>query len=76
MTDKTLGAYNIADLREIARRRVPKGIFEFIDRGPYAESPMRNNCAVFERIKFKPQALAAQADGQRPAASAGRGVRC
>jgi len=30
MRDGTLGAYNIADLREIARRKLPKGIFEFI----------------------------------------------
>ena len=33
MTDKTLGAYNIFDLREQALRRVPKGLFEFVDRG-------------------------------------------
>ncbi len=25
--------YNIADLREIAKRRLPKGVFEFVDRG-------------------------------------------
>ena len=34
MKDKTLEAYNIADLREIALRRVPKGMFEFVDRRP------------------------------------------
>lgn len=26
------GAYNIDDLRELARRRLPKGLFEFVDR--------------------------------------------
>ena len=31
--DSTLGAYNIFDLRDIAVRRVPKGLFEFVDRG-------------------------------------------
>jgi len=31
--DETLGAYNIFDLREMALRRVPKGLFEFVDRG-------------------------------------------
>ena len=33
MTDHTLGAYDIADLRELARQRLPKGVFEFFDRG-------------------------------------------
>ena len=33
MADKTLGAYNIADLRELAKRRLPRGLFEFMDRG-------------------------------------------
>ena len=33
MSDKTLGAYNIEDLRAIAQRRVPRGVFEFCDRG-------------------------------------------
>ena len=31
--DKTLGAYNIFDLRDMALKRVPKGLFEFVDRG-------------------------------------------
>ena len=28
-----LKAYNIFDLRELALRRIPKGLFEFVDRG-------------------------------------------
>lgn len=50
-------AYNIADLREIALRRVPKGLFEFIDRGTEDEVSLRNNRAIFERIRFKPRTL-------------------
>ncbi len=42
MNDKTLRAYNIADLREAARRRLPKGIFEFVDRGAEDEVSLRN----------------------------------
>ena len=53
MTDKTLGAYNIEDLRTIAQRRVPKGIFEFVDRGSEDEVALRNNRAAFERIKLR-----------------------
>ena len=50
-------AYNIADLREIARRRLPKGLFEFMDRGTEDEVSLRNNRAVFERIRFQPRTL-------------------
>jgi isopentenyl diphosphate isomerase/L-lactate dehydrogenase-like FMN-dependent dehydrogenase len=57
MADKTLGAYNIFDLREIALRRVPKGLFEFVDRGTEDEVSLRHNRAVFDRIKFKPRTL-------------------
>ena len=55
--DKTLGAYNISDLRDMALKRVPKGLFEFVDRGTEDEVSLRNNRAVFERIKFKPRTL-------------------
>ncbi len=58
MKDNTLGAYNIADLREMARRRLPKGIFEFVDRGAEDEVTLRNNRAAIERIKLKPRVLA------------------
>ena len=57
MTDNTLGAYNVEDLREMARRRLPKGIFEFVDRGNEDEVALRNNRAAFERIKLKPRVL-------------------
>jgi len=57
MPDDTLGAYNVADLRAMAQRRVPKGLFEFVDRGNEDEVALRNNRAAFERIKLKPRAL-------------------
>ena len=57
MKDSTLGAYNIADLREIAHDRLPKGIFEFIDRGTEDEIALCNNRAAFERIKLMPRTL-------------------
>ena len=55
--DKSLGAYNIFDLRDMALSRVPKGLFEFVDRGTEDEISLRNNRAVFDRIKFKPRTL-------------------
>ena len=57
MKDKSREAYNIADLREMARRRLPKGIFEFVDRGSEDEVALRNNRTAFERIRLKPRTL-------------------
>jgi isopentenyl diphosphate isomerase/L-lactate dehydrogenase-like FMN-dependent dehydrogenase len=50
-------AYNIADLRLMAQRRLPKGLFEFVDRGTEDEVSLRHNRAIFERIRFKPRTL-------------------
>lgn len=57
MADKSLGAYNIFDLRAKALRRVPKGLFEFADRGTEEEVALSNNRAAFDRIKFLPRTL-------------------
>ncbi|HEV2007612.1 MAG TPA: alpha-hydroxy acid oxidase [Burkholderiales bacterium] len=57
MSDNTLGAYNTADLRERARRRLPKGLFEFMDRGNDDEVAMRDNIIALQRIKLKPRVL-------------------
>ena len=55
--DDTLGAYNIHDLREQARRRLPKGVFEFVDRGTEDDNAVANNRAALERIRFRPRTL-------------------
>ena len=57
MKDISQKAYNIFDLREIAQRRLPKWLFEFVDRGSEEEIALRNNRAVFERIKLQPRTL-------------------
>lgn len=57
MKDISRRAYNIADLREIAQRRLPKGLFEFVDRGTEDEVALRRNRTVFERIKLRPRTL-------------------
>ena len=54
---KDLKAYNIFDLRDIAIRRVPKGLFEFMDRGTEEEVSLRNNRAVFDRLRFRTRTL-------------------
>ena len=57
MSDHKLNAYNINDLREIAIKRTPKFLFEFLDRGSEDEVALRNNRAVFERIRLMPRML-------------------
>ena len=58
MADNKLGAYNIEDLRRMAKRRLPRGIFEFVDRGTEDEVALRNNRMAFEEIKLKTHVLA------------------
>jgi isopentenyl diphosphate isomerase/L-lactate dehydrogenase-like FMN-dependent dehydrogenase len=50
-------AQNIFDLREIAKRRLPKWLFEFVDRGTEDEIALRNNREAFSRIQLRPRML-------------------
>ena len=57
MSDTTLGLYSTADLRAAAKSRLPKGLFEFMDRGNDDEVAMRDNVAVMQSIKLNPRVL-------------------
>lgn len=50
-------AANIADLRDLARRRLPKGIFDYIDGGAEDETTLRANSEAFSHITFSPRVL-------------------
>lgn len=52
-----LACYNIADLRERARRRLPRGIWEYAERGVEDECGMARNRAAFEAVTFRPRVL-------------------
>jgi L-lactate dehydrogenase (cytochrome) len=43
----------IDDLREIARRRVPRAFFQYADHGSYSQSTLRANRADLEAIKLR-----------------------
>ena len=43
----------IADLRELARRRVPRAFFEYADRGSYDEVTLRENRDAFDAIRLR-----------------------
>ena len=47
----------IADLREVARRRVPKAFFEYVDGGSYSEQTLRANRADLEAIKLRQRVM-------------------
>jgi (S)-mandelate dehydrogenase len=49
--------FNIEDLRRAAKRRLPRGVFEYVDRGAEDEVSLRRNRAAFEAIGFRPRVL-------------------
>lgn len=49
--------YNIEDLRLEAKRRLPKWVFEFIDRGTEDEIGIAHNIKALQRIKLRQTAL-------------------
>jgi len=46
---------NIHDLREMARRRLPRAVFDYLDGGAEGEITLRENCRVFEDVTFRPR---------------------
>ena len=50
-------AVNIEDLRRLAKRRVPRAIFDFFDGGAEDETTLRDNRAAFERVRLLPKVL-------------------
>ena len=50
-------AVNIEDLRRLARRRLPRAIFDFFDGGAEDEVTLRENRAAFERVRLLPRVL-------------------
>jgi L-lactate dehydrogenase (cytochrome) len=50
-------AASVADLRRIAKRRLPAGVFDYIDGAAEDERTMRANSAAFERVTFRPRVL-------------------
>jgi isopentenyl diphosphate isomerase/L-lactate dehydrogenase-like FMN-dependent dehydrogenase len=46
---------SIADLRPLARRRVPKAVFDYLDGGAEGEVTLRENCRAFQDVTFRPR---------------------
>lgn len=56
------GIFTIEDLRRRAKRRLPRVVFDYIDGGADGEITLRENCEVFERVRFRPRNAAAMGE--------------
>jgi isopentenyl diphosphate isomerase/L-lactate dehydrogenase-like FMN-dependent dehydrogenase len=45
----------IEDLRPLARRRLPKAVFDYLDGGAEGEVTLRENCRAFQEVSFRPR---------------------
>ena len=54
---RVLRAWNIGDLREMAKRRLPRAVFDFFDGAAEDEITLRENRAAFERVRIAPKML-------------------
>ncbi len=50
-------AANVADYRELARRRIPKVLFDYVDGGSFSESTLRANCEDFNKVRMRQRVL-------------------
>ena len=53
---------NIEDLRRMARRRVPKAVFDYLDGGAESELTLHENCRAFRDVTFRPRGAVSVSD--------------
>jgi isopentenyl diphosphate isomerase/L-lactate dehydrogenase-like FMN-dependent dehydrogenase len=59
---------NVEDFRPLARRRLPKVVFDYLDGGAEGELTLRANCLAFEELTFRPRhAVPSARSGSGPA---------
>src|SRR6267378_103800 len=46
---------NIDDLRKMAKRRLPRVVFDYLGGGADSEITLRENCRVFDDVLFRPR---------------------
>lgn len=54
MGDVTARIQSVEDARELARRRLPRSIFQYYDGGSGSDVTTRANLAAFEQVLFRP----------------------
>ncbi|HEY5639167.1 MAG TPA: alpha-hydroxy-acid oxidizing protein, partial [Dehalococcoidia bacterium] len=48
---------SVSDLRRIARRRLPRGVFDYIDGAAEDEVTAARNAAAYRNVEFRPRVL-------------------
>ncbi len=56
-TRRLSSAADVGDLRALARRRLPGGIFDYIDGGAEDERTLSHNVSGYGRVEFRPRVL-------------------
>ena len=56
-TDRLASAPTVADIRSLARRRLPRMAFDFVDGGAGAENTLRSNVEDLAKVTFRPQSM-------------------
>src|SRR5690349_14672161 len=49
--------FNIADLREAAQKRLPKAVFEYVDKGSEDQVALAGNSQAFRELKLRNKVL-------------------
>lgn len=52
----------IDDFRPLARRRLPRPVFDYLDGGADGEVTLRENCRIFDDVTFRPRHAVALAE--------------
>lgn len=52
----------IEDFRPIARERIPRPVFDYLDGGAEGEVTLRENCRIFSDVTFRPRHAVALSD--------------
>ncbi|MGA6983682.1 MAG: alpha-hydroxy acid oxidase [Candidatus Sulfotelmatobacter sp.] len=52
----------VEDFRPLARQRLPKSVFDYLDGGAEGEVTLRENCRIFDDVTFRPRHAVALAD--------------
>jgi L-lactate dehydrogenase (cytochrome) len=71
-TQRRLGScYDVADLRRVAKRRIPRPVFDYVDGAADEELAVAANSAAFRSWRFLPRVLAGVASADTSAAVLG-----
>jgi L-lactate dehydrogenase (cytochrome) len=69
-------AANVEDLRRMARRRLPGGVFDYIDGAAEDELTQRRNVAAFRKVEFRPRVLVDVSDVDTSTTLLGKPLAC